>query len=118
MTVSRLESSTVFPAFDICGNLEDTDLAGGPAEPSTAPDHVSIYEGNVVASLAERADPAQIRLEISNHVGRLGRLVLKPDGRMYIYDQHLDIFSRFAFPIAYAIAIGVVAARRTDEHLY
>ena len=45
-------------------------------------------------------------------LGRLGRLLVKPGikgkkSTMRVKDQHLDIFCRYAYPIAYAIVLMV-----------
>ena len=51
-----------------------------------------------------RQKQAKITREQLKEVGFNGKMELfltRPNGRMYIKDEHLDIFSRYAYPIIY-----------------
>lgn len=47
---------------------------------------------------------------VRSRAGRMGRQLIKKDGKMLISDQHVDVASRWLFPVAYAVAIGAVNA--------
>ena len=44
-------------------------------------------------------------------VGRIDRLLLRRDGSMRFRDQHVDIFSRYFYPITYIIILIIMWAR-------
>lgn len=41
-------------------------------------------------------------------LGPVDRLMFSRGGRMKVHDQHVDIFCRVAFPVAYALALLVM----------
>jgi len=41
---------------------------------------------------------------------KIDRLIIRHDGNMRIKDQHVEIFSRYAYPITYAVLCGIFAA--------
>ena len=47
---------------------------------------------------------------VRERCGRLGRPLINKDGSMKFSDQHVDVLSRYFFPVAYAIAMGALAA--------
>ena len=46
------------------------------------------------------------RAEVAQQVGRFDRLLLNSEGCMCVKDQHLDLFSRYAYPVVFAIVLG------------
>lgn len=43
-------------------------------------------------------------------MGRLDSLMITSDGRQWLHDEYCDVFMRYAFPIAYSVAIGALYA--------
>ena len=70
-----------------------------------------------VTSWLRKAKPRQSddvklkRSEVAMHLVLFERFFVGSDGEMWLRDQHLDGFSRGAFPVIYAIFVGVMAAR-------
>ena len=49
--------------------------------------------------------------EVAQVAGRAGRLFLNSKAQLRFRDEHVDIFSRYAYPVVYAIAIGILNAQ-------
>merc|ERR1711862_658110 len=60
-----------------------------------------IFDDNVVT--VNKDDMVQVGLF------KIVRLIVKRDGRMLFKDQHIEIFSRYAYPITYIILCLVLA---------
>ena len=73
-------------------------LADKPAE--------STSTGDVQLKVAGSDELLQ-EVKASTLLGRVDRALLRPTGaepKLYVKDQHVDIFCRYLFPLAYAIA--------------
>ena len=69
---------------------------------------VDVGEVEVLAAAKAGGGEQSVRAGIRSKVGKADYLLLRPDGTLRLLDEHLDVFSRWAFPPAYAIAIGVL----------
>lgn len=77
--------------------------------------HIELRVQNALKEASMKEDKfgesvVDIQSFVRERCGRLGRLLIKKDGSMKFSDQHVDVFSRWCFPVAYAIAIGAVTA--------
>ena len=86
------------------------------------------HEGEVVqqyvkswlrrASLPPSSDDVRLtRPEVVMHLFLIERLFVNRAGELWLRDQHLDGFSRSAFPLAFAVFAGIMAAR-VPEHTF
>ena len=60
-------------------------------------------------------DNSEAQKAIRKEAGKLGRLLITPEGEMWMSDQHIDIFARYAYPIAFSIFLAVMYAARAEN---
>ena len=48
----------------------------------------------------------ELQAQIQREAGRIGHFLITSNGDMKIKDQHVDIFSRVVFPIAYSVYLA------------
>merc|ERR1711862_713773 len=89
-----------------CSNITTTTTSSSTSQHQVAPttnnnNNSVIFDDNVVT--VNKDDMLQIGLF------KIDRLIVKRDGRMLFKDQHIEIFSRYAYPITYIILCLVLA---------
>ena len=83
------------------------DVVSGAAE--TLESVANAYTGD------DKATVQRIVQQTSGKVVRTFPFLIGKDGELTLRDQHLDIYSRWFFPVAYLFAILVLFATMSDE---
>merc|ERR1711862_253099 len=98
-SIQELSISTgVIPTNNGCSN---TTTSTSQHQVAPTNNNNVIFDDNVVT--VNKDDMLQIGLF------KIDRLIVKRDGRMLFKDQHIEIFSRYAYPITYIILCLVLA---------
>ena len=109
----RIEKRIEAAAAKVAKEEATTSTAKGGA-PAVGPEGVSVHEERssksvrklaraVSRTLTMRSPPA-----IKKHLTGVDKLMVNSKGRMAVRDQHVDVFSRYAFPIAYAVVLAIL----------
>ena len=60
-------------------------------------------------------DKSEAQRSMRKAAGKLGRLLITPEGDMWMSDHHIDIFARYAYPIGFTIFIAVMYAATAES---
>merc|ERR1712129_220457 len=89
-----------------------THRLSGPSEEQQQKNELPNETESTLANLVHvRESKYSIQAKIQKRAGRCDRWLVSKQGQLLLRDQHLDVFSRWAYPIMYIIVAVVLYAK-------
>jgi hypothetical protein len=114
----RIETRIEAAAAKVAKEEATTSTAKGGA-PAVGPEGVSVHEERSFKSVRKLSRAVSRALTMRNppaikkHLTGVDKLLVNSKGRMTVRDQHVDVFSRYAFPIAYVVVLAIFWGRQS-----